>query len=112
MPTKSWFEYFEDSGGTHLIGCESLCLLKILAKDRMARKKAILVSTFGEKKLLFSTLLKSWYALCPVFRGATSSHNLSTKGKNRVRNISKMEISRPHLCVTFPKKKICCKTGV
>jgi hypothetical protein len=37
----------------HLKGCESLCLLKILAKDRMARKKAILVSTF----------LESWYEL-------------------------------------------------
>jgi hypothetical protein len=30
----------------YLISHESLCLLKILAKDRMARKKAILVSTF------------------------------------------------------------------
>jgi hypothetical protein len=34
----------------NLIGRESLwCLLKILAKDRMARKKAILVSTFLRK---------------------------------------------------------------
>jgi hypothetical protein len=32
-----------------LISCESLCLLKILAKDRMACKKASLVSTFLRK---------------------------------------------------------------
>jgi hypothetical protein len=32
-----------------LISYESLCLLKILAKDRMSRKKAILVSTFLRK---------------------------------------------------------------
>jgi hypothetical protein len=35
-----------------LISCESLCL-KILAKDRMARKKAILVSTFLRKLVHF-----------------------------------------------------------
>jgi hypothetical protein len=33
----------------HLISYESLCLLKILAKDRMARKKAIRVSIFPRK---------------------------------------------------------------
>jgi hypothetical protein len=38
-------------------------------------------------------------------------HSSYNKEKNRVRNIPIMRISRAHLCVTFPKKEICTKTG-
>jgi hypothetical protein len=36
--------YYEFMVFVHLTSCESLCLLKILAKDRLACKKAILVA--------------------------------------------------------------------
>jgi hypothetical protein len=43
----------------HLISYESLCLLKIMAKDRMAPKKAILVSTML-RKLVRTLAWISW----------------------------------------------------
>jgi hypothetical protein len=54
-------------------GCESLCLLKILAKDRMARKKAILVSirsTFLRKLVRTLAWISRRHKLSPLINSA------------------------------------------
>jgi hypothetical protein len=50
----------------NLIGCESLCLLKILAKERLARKKAILVSTFLRKLVRTLAWISRRHKLSPL----------------------------------------------
>jgi hypothetical protein len=59
----------------HLISGEGLRLLKILAKDRMARKKAILVSTFLRKLVRTLAWISRRHKLSPLINCEIFSFN-------------------------------------